>query len=139
LRRRAAALGVASRVVFTGFAPRPLLAALYRAATAFVLPSMHEGFGIPVLEAMQQGVPTACADAGALREVAGDATRWFDPLDTESMRAALAELLDDDGLRRRLVALGHARANRFTWTRSAAALRNLLLAAAGRARDGGSV
>ena len=94
---------------------------LYRAATCFVLPSLAEGFGLPVLEAMVRGTPVCCSEIGALREVAGDAALYFDPNDVDSIANALQRVLDDAELRARLSRLGRERARRFAWTETAAA------------------
>jgi glycosyltransferase involved in cell wall biosynthesis len=95
------------------------LSALYRAARATVVPSLYEGFGLPVLEAMQAGCPVAIADRGALPEVADGAAEAFDPRDTGSMRAALERVFYDEPARAALVARGTARARAFSWDRCA--------------------
>jgi glycosyltransferase involved in cell wall biosynthesis len=109
-----------ARVVFCGWVSAADLEGLYRAATCVALPSLAEGFGLPVLEAMRRGVPVACADATALPEVAGDAALLFDPLDTGAIAEALQRLVTDAGLRRELAAAGRARAERFSWDAAAA-------------------
>ncbi|HZT84233.1 MAG TPA: glycosyltransferase family 1 protein [Gaiellaceae bacterium] len=119
LRERAAAAGVAGRVVFTGPVSEAELAALYRGALAYAFVSLSEGFGLPGLEAMAAGVPVVAARAGSLPEVYGDAARYCDPLDAESIAAALAEVASDEQLRTRLVARGRQRAGEFTWRRTA--------------------
>jgi glycosyltransferase involved in cell wall biosynthesis len=116
---RARPLG--ERVRFTGALPPQHLRALYRGADLFTLPSIHEGFGIPVLEAMAQGAPVACADIPALREVAGDAARLIPARDVDAWATALGELLADEDARRRLAAEGPPRASGFSWERCAAA------------------
>jgi alpha-1,3-rhamnosyl/mannosyltransferase len=92
---------------------------LYALADAFVFPSLYEGFGLPVLEAMARGVPVACSDRSSLPEVAGDAALLFDPEDVGAMTVVLSRLLDDGALRSRLSAAGVARAASFTWARTA--------------------
>src|SRR5207237_4728663 len=99
-----AAAAVAERVHFTGYITDNQLAACYRCATAFVFPSLYEGFGLPAIEAMSHGVPSACSNAGALPEVCGDATLLFDPTSVEAMADALTRLIADTGLRERLMA-----------------------------------
>lgn len=115
-----ATLGLDDRVVFTGWIEDADLEGLYAAADVCVYPSLYEGFGLPVLEAMTRGVPLACSNATSLPEVAGDAAVLFDPLDPAAIAAAIASLLDDparaDELRRR----GRTRADAFTWERCAA-------------------
>jgi glycosyltransferase involved in cell wall biosynthesis len=115
LKARAAALGTAEQVRFASWIDQADLEGLYAAATAFVFPSLYEGFGFPVLEAMRRGVPVACSDRSTLPEVAGDAALLFDPEDDAAIHGALVELLGDSELRRRLSAAGFDRAARFTW------------------------
>ena len=119
LRARAAALGVADDVRFPAWLSAEELEGLWSIARAFVFPSLYEGFGLPVLEAMARGVPVACADASSLPEVAGDAALLFDPREETAIAGALSRLLDDEGLRRRLRVLGSAQAQRFTWAQTA--------------------
>ena len=97
----------------------PALRALYRGADLFAFPSRHEGFGIPVVEAMAQETPVLAADIPALREVAADAARFLPPDDTDAWVAALDELLHDSGERARLAARGRQRAQQYSWTRCA--------------------
>jgi glycosyltransferase involved in cell wall biosynthesis len=120
-RERAAALGLESRVLFRGEVSPADLPVLLGGALAFVFPSLHEGFGLPPLEAMACGVPVACSNRAALPEVCGDAALLFDPGDAQAIADALARMLDDRNLREQLAARGHARAATFTWERTAAA------------------
>ena len=119
LQERAHALGIGDRVRMTGWVEDAELEGLYRLARAFVYPSLHEGFGMPVLEAMRRGVACACADATSLPEVAGDAALLFDPLSVDAIAAAISRLLDEPGLAARLAAAGRARAAGFTWEAAA--------------------
>jgi glycosyltransferase involved in cell wall biosynthesis len=119
LRRRAADLGVADRVRLLGWISDEDLEGLYAAATCFAFPSLAEGFGLPVLEAMQRGVPVACSAAGPLPEIGGDAVRYFDPVDVEGMARALSDLLVNQRLRAGLAKAGRERAGSFTWERTA--------------------
>jgi glycosyltransferase involved in cell wall biosynthesis len=121
LRELAAQLGVADRVRFPDWISDGDLEGLYAASAAFALPSLIEGFGIPVLEAMMRGVPVACANVAALPEVVGDAALLFEPNDQAQVTAALRRLLEDRELARELVARGHRRASEFTWQRTGAA------------------
>jgi glycosyltransferase involved in cell wall biosynthesis len=116
LRRRAD-----RRVRFLGWVDDNVLEGLYRAATCFVFPSLAEGFGLPVLEAMVRGTPVACSRIGPLEEVAGETALFFDPTDTEDMARAIESLLADADLRRRLAEAGRHRAQQFSWTRTAEA------------------
>jgi glycosyltransferase involved in cell wall biosynthesis len=113
-------LGLARYVRFLGFVPNEVLPDLYAAASLFVFPSLYEGFGIPLLEAMAAGTPACVANVSSLPEVAGDAALLFDPLDARDMAYQMERLLSDDVLRIRLRARGLARCREFTWERSAA-------------------
>jgi alpha-1,3-rhamnosyl/mannosyltransferase len=115
LRDRAAALGLAERVVFTGWIEEADLEGFYAAASVFAYPTLMEGFGMPVLEAMRRRLPVACSNVSALPEVAGDAAEYFDPYDVESIAAALRRLLANPERRAELIALGLERCRRFTW------------------------
>jgi glycosyltransferase involved in cell wall biosynthesis len=119
LRRRADELGVAGRTRFLGWVSDEDLEGLYAAATCFAFPSLAEGFGLPVLEAMQRGVPVACSAAGPLPEIGGDAVRYFDPVDVEGMARAISDLLVNERLRAELAKAGRQRARSFTWERTA--------------------
>ena len=119
LRERAADLGVAERVVFPGRVSDTELAGLYRGALAYAFVSFSEGFGLPGLEAMRLGVPVVAASAGSLPEVYGDAARYCDPHDVDSIADALAAVASDEPLRARLVDQGHRRAGEFSWARMA--------------------
>jgi glycosyltransferase involved in cell wall biosynthesis len=108
-------LKIADRVTFTGWIESEELEGLYRAATMFVYPTLLEGFGLPVLEAMLRGVPVACSNTSSLPEVAGNAAAMFDPLDVGAIGRSV-ELLFRDPLRREeLVELGRRQAAKFTW------------------------
>ena len=115
----AAASPVSERVHFTGYVTDRQLSACYECATAFVFPSLYEGFGLPALEAMAHGVPMACSDAGSLPEVCGDAAILFDPHSIDAIADSVGRLLDDSDLRRRLATAGPERARQFSWTRTA--------------------
>jgi len=120
LRRLAAKRGVADDVRFLGWVSRAELDDLYEAASCFVFPSLYEGFGLPVLEAMARGLPVATSGRASLAEVAGDAALKFDPEDERSIADAIADLLRDPALRERLRDAGRARSREFTWERAAA-------------------
>ena len=104
------ALHLDEQVVTPGFVSDDALATLLRHARAMVFPSLYEGFGLPVLEAMEAGVPVACSGTTALREVAGDAALLFDPERPEDIARALVAVAGDDALREALVHRGRARA-----------------------------
>ena len=102
-------------VRWLGFVPEEHMPALYRSARAVVFPSLFEGFGLPVLEALASGCPVACADRAALPEVGGDAVRLFDPEATTGMAAAIDEVVHDRGLREDLRGRGLERAAHHRW------------------------
>lgn len=116
---RARSLGVAGRVSFPGYVAERDLAALYSGATLVVVPSLHEGFGLPVLEAMACGAPVAASASSSLPEVTGDAAFTFDPTRVDSIAATLSRALLDPEERRRRASLGAERAAGFTWRRCA--------------------
>jgi glycosyltransferase involved in cell wall biosynthesis len=107
--------GSRDRIELTGWVSRQRLIELYAGARAFVYPSTFEGFGMPVLEALASGIPTACADIPPLREVVSDAALLFDPLDETAMGAALTRIWSDEDLRVLLASAGPERARQFTW------------------------
>jgi glycosyltransferase involved in cell wall biosynthesis len=121
-------LGVKDSVILTGWIPRTDLLQLYARAQAFVYPSTFEGFGMPVLEAMAAGIPLACADIPPLREVAGDAALFFDPLSEDAIATALDRIVSDTCLRAELALKGPDRARSFTWERAAHQTLSALLA-----------
>lgn len=110
---------VRTRVVRTGYVSDADKLALLTGATAFVLPSRYEGFGMPILEAMACGTPVLTSTVSSLPEVAGDAAVLVDPDDVGALASGMQELLEDDPLRIRLAGMGLARAARFTWERTA--------------------
>lgn len=120
LRALADSLGVSDRVRFTGWIEQDDLEGLYSAAEVFVYPTLREGFGLPVLEAMERGVPVACSNTTSLPEVAGDAAELFDPTDISAIGDAVGRILESRELRESLIARGHKQAAGFTWQRSAA-------------------
>jgi len=119
LRSLADRLGVRGSIRFLGFVSAGELEGLYRAAECFVFPSLHEGFGLPVLEAMRRGVPVACSRASSIPEVAGDAALYFDPHDAGDIARRVDELLDDRRLAARLAEAGRSRQALFSWRRTA--------------------
>ena len=119
LYRQIGLLGLQGRVHLPGYVPQEDLPALLSGAQAFLLPSLYEGFGLPVLEAMACGVPVICSNVSSLPEVAGDAALLVDPLDVQAITDAMARLLAHDTLRQELVERGLAQAARFSWLRCA--------------------
>lgn len=119
LRAQAASSPVADRIVQLDYVSDPELEALYALAGCVALPTRAEGYGLPVLEAMQRGTPVACSDLPVLREIGGDAVAYFDPSDASGCAAAIVRVLDDP----QLIDRGLRRATRFSW--STAAQRHL--------------
>jgi len=116
---RVEALGLKDRVLFPGYVADDHKAALLSGATALVYPSLYEGFGLPLLEAMACGTPVLTSNVSSLPEVAGDAALLVDPLDTEAIAQGMARLVTDPHLRRSLVERGYAQVRQFSWTRAA--------------------
>jgi glycosyltransferase involved in cell wall biosynthesis len=113
--------GEADAVVRLGMVSEPLLRALYQCATALVYPSLYEGFGLPVLEAMASGTPVIASRAACLPEVLGDAGMLLDPDDVEAWTDAIVKVANDEHVRQRMRSAGRARAATFTWERTAQA------------------
>jgi glycosyltransferase involved in cell wall biosynthesis len=109
-------------VIRTGYVPRSDLPALYSGASAFVFPSLYEGFGLPVLEALACGAPVISADVTSLPEAAGSAAILVDPRQPEAVADALQRVLQDEDLRADLRRRGPAHAQSFRWDASARAV-----------------
>jgi alpha-1,3-rhamnosyl/mannosyltransferase len=102
------------------------LAALYANAALLAFPSLYEGFGLPVVDALARGLPALISDRGALPEVAGTAAVAVDPESVDAIEAGLRRLLTDADLRRRLSAAGRRRAARYSWAAAADAVLGIL-------------
>lgn len=111
-------LGLAERVRFAGYVDDAELPLWYNAAAALVFPSLYEGFGLPIVEALACGAPVIAADTSSLPEAGGTAALYFDPHDADALAAQLAAVLNDEALRRRLREAGPAQAARFSWERA---------------------
>jgi glycosyltransferase involved in cell wall biosynthesis len=118
-----------------GFVSDAHLVALYQSCRAFAYPSLYEGFGLPVLEAMSAGAPAVTSDVSSLPEVGGDAVLYADPRDTRSIAAALERALTDEAERARLAEAGPRRAAGFSWERAAGEALAALQAAAASTRS----
>ena len=122
--RKVRELNIASRVIFTGFISEEDKLDLIRAATVFVYPSLYEGFGIPVLEAMACGIPTITSNISSLPEITGNATLLVDPTSEDEIAAALNRLLSSSDLRRELSRRSILQAALFTWDKTATLTMN---------------
>lgn len=126
LRSQIEAKKQSSRIDFLGTVPESELPSLYRGAEAMIFPSLYEGFGLPVLEAMACGTPVVTANVTAMPEVAGDAAMLVDPTSVEQIAKAMERIVSDTVLRRQLQDKGLVRAREFSWVRTAAKVRELL-------------
>jgi glycosyltransferase involved in cell wall biosynthesis len=111
--------GFGERVHFLGYVPNDEAQSLMQNARFFAFPSLFEGFGLPVLEAQQKGVPVMCSNNSALPEVAGDAALLVDPNDVEAIADAMLQLSQDEALRQKLIAAGYENLKRFSWEKAA--------------------
>lgn len=103
------------QVIFTGFVTEAQLKWLYKNCEAYALPSLSEGFCLPGLEAMVHGAPVVSSNATCLPEIYGDAAHYFDPLDTQAISKAIDDVIDNQGLRRSLIAKGFEQAKQYSW------------------------
>lgn len=108
-----------SRIIFTGYLPDRDLSAIYSGATAFVYPSLYEGFGLPPLEAMQCGIPVITANTSSLPEVVGNAGILIDPTQDDDLCQAILNLVHDAPLQADLAQRARQRATQFSWARCA--------------------
>ena len=136
LRHLAAEAGTPDALVLTGAVSEDVLVALYQGAVAFVYPSLYEGFGLPILEAMSCGLPVIAARAGSIPEVMGEAGMIVPPGDSDAMASAIAALFSDPVRRARLVADGLSRAAEFSWDRTARLTLDVCRTTLGRLVDG---
>ncbi len=120
-------LDLGDAVEFPGWVPREDLHGLFARAWAFIFPSLFEGFGLPVVEALAAGVPTACSNIEPLASMAGGAALQFDPCDHGAILQAIERIATDPALRQRLADAGPRRANEFSWNATAEATLEALL------------
>jgi len=119
-------LGLQEAVVRLGYLESDALATIYNHAFAYCLPSLNEGFGLPVLEAFHFKLPLICANASALPEVAGDAALFFDPNDITSIAAAMLQLVENPNLVHQLIEKGQSRQLHFSWHKAAKEIHELM-------------
>jgi len=110
--------GLKDQIIFIGPVEESDLPALYSGATLFVFPSLYEGFGLPVVEAMACGVPVVCSNTSSLPEIAGDAALLVDPFDVNTLAVTMGRALTEEGLRRKMREKGLEQAERFSWERT---------------------
>ena len=132
-------LGVKDAVHFTGYVNFADLPALYNLGEFFVFPSLYEGFGLPVVEAMASGVPVITSNTSSLGEIAGDAAETIDPTSTDALADAIYRLATEPELRRELVRRGLERSRAFSWERTAKEMLAVYHRAAGVAATSGTV
>jgi glycosyltransferase involved in cell wall biosynthesis len=124
-------LGITSAVHFTGYLPFEDLPAIYNLGDFFVFPSLYEGFGLPVVEAMACGLPVLTSNTSSLGEIAGDAAETIDPIDLDAMVDAIVHLATDEDLRRARAQQGLQRARSFSWSQTARDMLTVYHRAAG--------
>jgi glycosyltransferase involved in cell wall biosynthesis len=124
-------LELAGRVILPGYVSDEERSALYHGARVYAFPSLYEGFGFPVLEAMAHGVPVVCSNTSSLPELAADAALTVDPMDVQGLADALRRLLQDEPLRRHLIARGQERVRLFSWKSCAQSTLEVLIEAVG--------
>ena len=129
---RIAQLGLSRHVHFTGYVPFDDLPVIYNLGEFFVFPSLYEGFGLPVVEAMASGTPVLTANTSSLTEIAGDGAHTVDPTDTDALADAIRRLATDEPLRRDLAERGWRRSRAFSWTQTAKDMLAVYQRAAGK-------
>jgi glycosyltransferase involved in cell wall biosynthesis len=129
LRQLADQLGIGPRLRLVGEVPQEALPAIYQGASLFLYPTLYEGFGLPVIEAMAAGVPVVTSNGSALREIAEGYAHLVEPLDVDAMAAAIVRCLADQEHRTQLIQLGRKRAADFDWDQTAEKTRDVYLAA----------
>jgi glycosyltransferase involved in cell wall biosynthesis len=119
-------LGLTNQVVFTGYVEDRDKPALLSGALAYVFPSLYEGFGLPILEAMACGTPVLTSNISSLPEVAGEAALLIDPHNVDEIAAGLTQLITNPNLRRQLVEQGYQQIQKFSWQKAAMQVFELL-------------
>jgi len=122
-------LNISSRTVFLGYVPEKDLPSVYRGATALILVALHEGFGIPIIEAMACGTPVLAANSGALPEISENATLLVDPYNLDEISFGIEKIVNDSSLRKELVSSGLKRARKFSWDTTASRAWKIFISA----------
>ena len=105
-------------IIFTGYISDEMLPNYYRGALVLIMPSIYEGFGLPVIEAMACGIPTIASATTSLGEIAGDASLLIDPFDVESIKDALEKIISDQMLQKELKIKGLEHVKKYTWEKT---------------------
>lgn len=108
-----------SQVIFSGYVPDQLLAAYYKKATAYIFPSLYEGFGLPPLEAMSYGLPVLSSNASSLPEILGQSVLYFDPTDKDDLKKKMSEIIAQADLRDKLIKFGYQQIEKYSWKKMA--------------------
>lgn len=124
--------GVEKNVIFLSYIDDQTLATFYKHAVCFILPSLYEGFGLPVLEAMSYGCPVITSNVSSLPEAGGDAAVYVDPLSIEDIAMKLTEVIDNESLRREMIEKGKKQVKKFSWEKTAKETLQVLEAVGGR-------
>ncbi|MFO7807607.1 MAG: glycosyltransferase family 1 protein [Candidatus Moraniibacteriota bacterium] len=124
--------GISKDIVFPGYISQDELPAYYKGADCFVFPSLYEGFGLPLLEAMSAGTPVVCSDIPCFREVAGEAALFFDPNKGGDLPEKMFQVIIDQELKNKLIQKGKKRVKKFTWSKCAEETRDVYLSATGK-------
>jgi len=119
IEKRVKELSLTEKVFFMGYVPRELLPPLYSEAAALIFPSLYEGFGLPLLEAMACGCPLIVSNAASIPEVCGDASFYVNPYDTESISKGISQVIENKDLRNSLIQKGFERTKLFSWRKTA--------------------
>lgn len=118
-------LSIKDKVIFTDYVEEEDKPLIYKMASIFVFPSIYEGFGIPVIEAMASSVPVITSTASSLKEISGDAAIIVEPKDIDSISKAMKEILENEAVRKSMIEKGHTQAKKFNWQSSAEKLANI--------------
>lgn len=125
--KKVLSLNLQNDIIFTGFVSKEEKASLYKNADLFLFPSLYEGFGIPILEAMSLGTPVVCSNTSSMPEVGGNAAFYVNPLSVEDISAGILKVLSDSSLQKDMIDEGYRQIKKFSWDESAKKLEKLYL------------